>query len=121
MEIKGKLKAIQPLVEKSNFKSRKIWLTTEDNPTYPQTIEIEVQQDKADMFANVAIGAEVNCHINLRGREWTGADGVVKVFNSLVCWKVDGVAYTKPAEAATPSAPLATVTTGPVLDDSLPF
>lgn len=88
MEIQGTLKALQPVIEREKFTSRKVWLTTAENPEYPQTIEIEVNQAKVDMFDGVAIGAPVTCSVNLRGREWTDPQGVVKVFNTLVCWKV---------------------------------
>jgi single-strand DNA-binding protein len=88
MEIKAILKALQPIVERGDFKSRKVWLTVPDEK-YPQVIEVEVQQSKVDMFDNIAVGAPVLCHINLRGREWTDPQGVVKVFNSLVCWRVE--------------------------------
>ena len=89
MELKAKFKKQLDVVVKSDFKSRKVWVTTEDNPDYPQTIEVEVHKDKVDMFNNISEGAPVTLHINLRGRTWTGTDGIEKVFNSLVCWKVE--------------------------------
>lgn len=89
MEIKGKLKQINPVIERQEFKSRKIWVTTEDNPQYPQTIELEVSGKSLDIFEGVAIGATVVCHINIRGREWTGTDGITKVFNTIQCWRVE--------------------------------
>lgn len=100
MEIKGTLKKLHPEVLRNEFKSRKIWLTTTDNPEYPQTIEIEVNQAKVDMFNGISIGAPVICHVNLRGREWTGTDGVTKVFNTIVCWKVEANGAALPTQAA---------------------
>jgi len=88
MEIVAKLKALQPVVEKGSFKSRKVWAVVPDEK-YPQTLEFELHQDKVDLFENVGIDSEVKFYLNLRGREWTGTDGVTKVFNSFVCWKVD--------------------------------
>ena len=114
MEIKGVLKQINPVIERKDFKSRKVWLTTEADSKYPQTIEVELQQDKIDLLSSVAIGSDVNLHLNLRGREWTSPEGKTSVFNSLVCWKVDGVAYTKPAEAEAAQAE-------PGTSDDLPF
>ncbi len=99
MEIQAKFKSQQEIVERGNFKSRKVWVTTEDNPDYPQTIEIEVQQAKVDMFNNIAPGAPVTLHLNLRGREWTNPEGKTSVFNSLVCWKVEAS-----GQAAQPAA-----------------
>lgn len=89
MEIKGKLKAIQPIIERSNFKSRRVWLTTEENSQYPQTIEIELAQDKVNLFDDIAIGFEVTASCNLRGREWVDKEGVTKVFNTITCWKIN--------------------------------
>ncbi len=102
MEIKGKLKQINPVIERQEFKSRKIWLTTEDNPQYPQTIELELSGKSLYIFDGVSIGAPVVCHVNLRGREWTGTDGVTKVFNTLQCWRVeaDNTQSARPAPAS---------------------
>lgn len=98
MEIKAKLKQVLPVVEKGEFKSRKIWVTTEDNPQYPQTIELEVSGKSLDIFNNVSPGADVTCHINLRGREWTPADGgATRVFNTLACWRVEAAGTQQPA------------------------
>lgn len=115
MELKGKFKKQLEVVEKNNFKSRKVWIETAENEKYPQTIEIEVHQDKVDMFNGVSEGAPVTCHCNLRGREWTGTDGVTKVFNSIVCWRVEA--------AFAPVAGNAMVAPVPELDSTndLPF
>ena len=116
MQIEGKFKQLNDVIERGTFKSRKVWITTEDNPQYPQTIEIELQGDKCLLFDNIAVGAPVTCHVNLRGREWTNADGETKCFNSLVCWRVDGL---KSEPVAAPVAK-STVAPSPV-DNSLPF
>ena len=98
MELIGKLKKILDVVESGDFKSRKIWITTEDNPKYPQTIEVEVNQGKIDIFNGIAIGAPVTLSLNIRGREWTSKDGFLKVFNTLVCWRVQAGHVAKPVE-----------------------
>jgi hypothetical protein len=100
MELIGKLKKINDVVDRGDFKSRKIWITTEDNPQYPQTIEVELQKDKVDMFNRISIGAPVTLHINLRGREWTPKDGDTKVFNTLVCWRVEAGHVAKPIDTS---------------------
>ena len=108
MELVGKFKKKLEIVERGNFKSRKVWIVTEDNPQYPQTVELETQQDKVGMFDNVAEGAPVKCYINLRGREWTSPEGKTSVFNSLVCWKVEalpGSATQAPVEQGTSDLP----------------
>lgn len=111
MELKGILKKVNAQVERGNFVSRKVWLTTDASGNYPQTIEIEVSGDKVNLFNNVNAGSEVNCSINLRGREWTNPKGEVVVFNTLQCWKiaVDGVTVAAPKAVE------------PDLNDTLPF
>ena len=100
MELKATIKQLHDVVDKGTFKSRKVWVETRDNPQYPQTIEIELQQDKVDMLNNVAIGAEVVLYLNIRGREWTSKEGQVKVFNTLVCWKCVAANQVRPTPAS---------------------
>lgn len=101
MEIKGQLKALQPIVERGEFKSRKVWITTDADTKYPQTVELEVSGNSIDIFDNVAIGATVVCHVNLRGREWQPAEGPAKVFNTLACWRIEVAGQTAgPAPAS---------------------
>jgi len=88
MEIKCKFKQQNDVVERGTFKSRKVWVITEDDTKYPQTIEVEVAQDKVDLFNTCRPGQPLTVSINLRGREWTNPQDEVKVFNTLQCWKV---------------------------------
>jgi len=116
MEIKGTLKQVHPVILRNEFKSRKVWLTTDGE--YPQTVEIEVNGKSLDIFEGVSIGAPVICHINIRGREWKNKEGVTVVFNTLQCWKVQ-------AGGASAASPVNTsITDGqeaPDLDEKLPF
>ena len=89
MELIAKLKTVHDIIERGNFKSRKVWVTTEDNPQYPQTVEVEVAQEKTGLFDNITPGSEVKLYINLRGREWTSPEGKTSVFNTLSVWKVE--------------------------------
>ena len=88
MEIKCKFKQQNDVVERGTFKSRKVWVIDDENADYPQTIEVEVAQDKVNLFNNFRPGQPLTLSINLRGREWTNPQGEVKVFNTLQCWKV---------------------------------
>ena len=110
MEIKGNLKQVHPIITRGekNFESRKVWLDTETDGKYPQVIEIEVSGEKIGLFDGVAPGCPINCHINLRGRLWTGADGVGKVFNTLQCWKIEaaGSQQARPAPASQQGFPV---------------
>jgi hypothetical protein len=88
MDLKCKFKQQNDVVERGTFKSRKVWVIDDENADYPQTLEVEVAQDKVDLFNNFRPGQPLTVSINLRGREWTNPQGEVKVFNTLQCWKV---------------------------------
>lgn len=88
MELKCKFKQQNDVVERGTFKSRKVWVIDDENADYPQTIEVEVAQDKVNLFSDFRPGQPLTLSINLRGREWTNPQGEVKVFNTLQCWKV---------------------------------
>ena len=89
MEIKCKFKQQNDVVERGTFKSRKVWVIDDENADYPQTIEVEVAQDKVNLFNNFRPGQPLTVSINLRGREWVDPKtDVTKVFNTLQCWKV---------------------------------
>ena len=88
MELKCKFKQQNDVVERGTFKSRKVWVIDDENADYPQTIEVEVAQDKVNLFNDCRPGQPLTLSINLRGREWTNPQGEVKVFNTLQCWKV---------------------------------
>jgi len=90
MEIKGKVVNVKPVetVGANNFKKSSIWIETSTDQ-YPQTIEIEFVKDKADEIQTIEVGSDVTVKINIRGRKWTGNDGVEKVFTSIQGWKVE--------------------------------
>jgi len=86
--LKGKVKVISETRQVSEkFKLREFVITTEGD--YPQTIQFQSVQDKCELLDTIKEGQSVNVHFNLRGREWTNNDGVVKVFNTLDAWKIE--------------------------------
>ena len=89
MEIKGKVIQVNPVqtLGANNFKKASIWIETADQ--YPQTIEIEFVKDKADEIQTIEVGSDVTVQIDIRGRKWTGNDGVEKVFTSIQGWKYE--------------------------------
>jgi hypothetical protein len=91
MEITGQIKevfATQTISEK--FKKREFVLTTDGSTPYPQHISFQVTKDNCDKLNSYSTGDEVNVHFNLKGREWSGPNGV-KYFNTLEAWKITGV------------------------------
>ena len=97
MDITGILKQKseeQQISEK--FKKREFVLT-DNSSQYPQHISFQLVQDKCGLIDQYNVGDEVKVHFNLRGREWTNADGVVKVFNTLDAWKINLLSADVPA------------------------
>lgn len=91
MEISGKVtKIFDTQTFSSGFKKREVIVTTQEQ--YPQPLSIEFLQDKTDLADQINVGDDVKVSINLRGREWTSPDGVVKYFNSIVGWRVEKLA-----------------------------
>ena len=87
MELSGKIKEVQKQQERGNFKFRNLILTTDEQ--YPQTIEVQFVQDKCGILDSYATGDTVKVGINIRGREWTDPQGVVKYFNTIQGWKIN--------------------------------
>jgi translation initiation factor IF-3 len=87
MELSGKIKEIKKQEERGTFKFRNLILTTQEQ--YPQTIEIQFVQDKCGILDSYVAGDTVKVGINIRGREWTDPQGVVKYFNTIQGWKIN--------------------------------
>lgn len=68
------------------FSKREIAIKTDD--TYPQTISFQFSNDKCPLLDNVRIGEKVSINYNLRGRTWTGNDGIEKIFNTIEGWAI---------------------------------
>jgi hypothetical protein len=99
MELQAKLKRVLDTVNVTDkFKKREIHVETDGQ--YPQTISLQLSQEKVSLTDNIEVGSECKFHLNLRGREFLGADGVLKVFNSLEVWKIE--VLTASAESTNP-------------------
>lgn len=87
MELQGIIKVIKPQQQITDkFVKREFVIQTLDK--YPQSILLELQQDKVDLIDVYAEGQEVKCSIEIRGRLWTNPQGEDKYFNTIVCWKI---------------------------------
>ena len=88
MNLEGRVYKIQDeQIISEKFKLRK--LVIEQSGEYPQFIEVQFTQDRCDLLSAFNVGDEVNISINLKGRLWTGNDGVEKCFNTLEGWKIE--------------------------------
>jgi len=89
-EIEGTVKRVNPTtVRKERYKSRGLVLTVPDGK-FEQIVELEASGDRCEMLDAVRPGDVVRARFDLRGREWSGPNGV-RVFNTLSLWKVEQV------------------------------
>lgn len=87
LKITGQVfKVSDKIVKSEKFTFRNLWLTHGDK--YPQTIEIQFNNDKCELLNNVKQGDVVTVGINLNGRVWNGQDGQ-KVFNTINGWSIE--------------------------------
>ncbi|WP_185849273.1 DUF3127 domain-containing protein [Blattabacterium cuenoti] len=88
MEIIGIVKKLFDIQKfDSGFQKREIVITTEE--AYPQNILIEFIQEKVDLLENIKPKDKVKIFINLRGREWTNPEGIIRYFNSIQGWRIE--------------------------------
>ncbi len=88
MQVTGIIKLINEIQKfESGFRKRELVLTTEEQ--YPQHLLIEFIQDRCDLLDSFEVGQKVTISINLRGREWTNPEGIVKYFNSIQGWRIE--------------------------------
>jgi single-strand DNA-binding protein len=88
MELIGTLKKIsETQTFGSGFQKKEVVILTEEQ--YPQPISVEFTQDKIMLLDQFTEGDAVKISINIRGREWTAPDGVVKFFNSITGWRIE--------------------------------
>lgn len=92
MELKNvKIKSIGEIKTfgDAGFKVVKFIVVDDSSSEYPQYLEVQCTQDKADNLIKFnKVGDVVDCSINLRGREWINPQGETKVFNTIEAWKV---------------------------------
>lgn len=133
MEVTGKIKLIGGVETfgANGFRKREVVVETFDQ--YPQPIMIEFVQDNVSMLDQYQVGQEVRVFINLRGREWTNPEGVVRYFNSIQGWRIEqyqsqqniapaqNQAHTPPPQQNTPPASTASSSEDTNAEDDLPF
>ena len=107
MEVTGKIKMIDQTKEvgSGGFKKRDVVVTTDEQ--YPQHISVQFVQDKCDLLNNFQVGEAVKIDINLRGREWTNAQGETVYFNTIQGWRIGKLQAENPAAQQMPPMPAA--------------
>lgn len=114
MELTGQIKAINPIqIVSDKFSKRELILITEGSTQYPQFVKVEFTQDKCNLLDSFKVGQDVKVGINIRGREYNGANGI-QYFVTIQGWSIknDGVVVNNTPKVES---------TGHVVDDDLPF
>ena len=125
-KFQGKIKVInETQVISEKFKKRE-FVVTDTSSMYPQDVMFQSVQDKCDMLNGYAVEDQVEVSFNLRGREWTSPDGVVKYFNTLDAWRIEkmgqggGIPAAGPSDMSLDAQPSASAE-GSEEKDDLPF
>lgn len=93
MELQGKVVLVGKTEQVSEkFSKRQLVVEYAENPTYPETVAFELQQDKTALGDQLKIGDEVTVHFNLKGRPWTDKSGKTSYFNTLSVWRIESQA-----------------------------
>jgi hypothetical protein len=92
-----KLSPVQHIGEK-NYPKQMVWIQT--GGKYPQTVELEAFGDRANDTSILSVGDQVEIYFDLKGRKWTGKDGVEKCFTTLSLLKIEAKGKTSYKEQA---------------------
>lgn len=118
-EVIGKIEIIKNTIEVSgSFKKREFVVTSSEQ--YPQSILMEMTQDKCDLLNQFKVGDDVNVSYNLRGRSWTNPQGEVKWFNTIQAWKISKITDS-PSTVENYQAKVEPLKAEPMPEDDLPF
>ena len=88
-KFQGKIKVINDTQEISEKFKKREFVVTDTSSMYPQDVMFQSVQDKCALLDEFSVEDEVEVSFNLRGREWTSPDGVVKYFNTLDAWRIE--------------------------------
>ena len=78
------------------FSKREFVITTDTSSNYPQFISLQLTQDRCSLLDQFNVGDELKVSFNLRGREWSGPQGI-RYFNSLEAWRIERAGQAAPA------------------------
>jgi hypothetical protein len=88
VSLKGTIHSIgQTEVKSEKFAKRDLVLAIVDG-NYTQYLNVQFSNANCEKLDQFSVGQEVVIPINLRGRLWTGNDGVEKCFNSIEGWAI---------------------------------
>ena len=90
-KVSGKVyKVGQEEIKSEKFKKREVILEVVKGE-YKDYLTIQFSNAKCDLLNNVRQGDMISVSINLKGRLWTGNDGIEKCFNTIEGWQIEAV------------------------------
>lgn len=90
-KVSGKVyKVGQEEIKSEKFKKREVILEVVKGE-YKDYLTIQFTNAKCDLLNNVRQGDIISVSINLKGRLWTGNDGIEKCFNTIEGWQIEAV------------------------------
>ena len=90
-KVSGKVyKVGQEEIKSEKFKKREVILEVVKGE-YKDYLTIQFANAKCDLLNNVRQGDMISVSINLKGRLWTGNDGIEKCFNTIEGWQIEAV------------------------------
>lgn len=104
MEIRGFIEGVNPIKKVSEtFQVREFLLKVPNlrDPKYDDYIVFQLSNGNCGAVDNMGKGMDVVVTFDLRGRKWTGQDGIVKYITTLSAWKV--LPYVAQAEIQQPA------------------
>lgn len=104
----------------NNFKVVKFVVVDDSNADYPQTLELQATQEKAENLVKYnKVGDRVDVSFNLRGKEWTNQETKkTSIFNTIEAWKIFKA---EPTNGEPTDFKAKTVVTSVADEDDLPF
>ena len=116
-EITGKILRIGDVQTFGTFNKREIVIEFLDGK-YPQTVPIELHQDRTSLADGYSEGDEVTVHCDIRGNYYAKTD---RYFAAIVGWKIEGQGSGTNDVQVTESASVADVQATGDDSDQLPF
>ena len=87
-KIKGEIKVIGDAFQVTEKFKKRAFVLIDDSSQYPQYINFQLVQDKCELIEGFQVGQRIEVNFNLRGREWTDKNGIIKYFNTLDVWRI---------------------------------
>ena len=102
-KIIGEIKVINDEVQITEKFKKLEFVLVDNSSQYPQFINFQLTQDRCSLLDGFTVGQSIEVDFNLRGREWTDKQGVVKYFNSLDAWRIVAESQFKTVEIPIPA------------------